>query len=228
MKKIVGISAIIILILVVFHDKIIGSYINYKLSKWVEKDVTFKEFSFEYPNLINIKGLKIINSNPITYKNIFESDEIYFNIDLMTYFLDELIIINDLVIEDPNFYLELVVKKTETQGNDENKEKIIIEDNIGVAKKINEKLPDKIWPQKKKDKNFLILKSFINNGTAFIKISSIKDPSKINLSSFEFFNIGNQKGFRHYKDILKIIFFDIFGREPDFKKKKILKEVYKF
>ena len=82
--------------------------------------------------------------------------------------------------------------------------------------------------KKKKDKNFLILKSFINNGTAFINISSIKEPSKISLSNFEFSNIGNQKGFQHYKDILKIIFFDIYGREIDFKKKKILKEIYKF
>ena len=227
MKKIIGVGAVIVFILVVFHDKIIGRYINYKLSKWVEKDVTFKEFSFKYPNLINIKGLYIISSNPINYKNIFESDEIYFNIDLKTYFLNELFIINNLVIENPNFYLELVVKKNKNQVNDESK-KIIIEDNIGVAKKINEKLPDKIWPQKKKDKNFLILKSFINNGTAFINISSIKEPSKISLSNFEFSNIGNQKGFQHYKDILKIIFFDIYGREIDFKKKKILKEIYKF
>ena len=148
MKKIIGVGAVIIFILVAFHDKIIGRYINYKLSKWVEKDITFKEFSFEYPNLIKIKGLNIINSNPINYKNIFESNEIYFNIDLKTYFLNELVIINDLVIESPNFYLELVVKKNENKGNDESIEKIIIEDNIGVAKKINEQLPDKIWPQK--------------------------------------------------------------------------------
>ena len=224
MKKLFGVSTLIIIILVIFHDKIIENYINYKLSKWVEKDISFKEFSFEYPNSVSITGLNIISSNPINYKNIFESDKIYFNIDLKTYFFNGLVIINDLVIENPNFFLELVVKK----GSDESKEKIIIEDNIGVAKKINEKLPDKIWPQKKKDKNFLILKSFINNGTAFIKISSIKDQSKISLSNFEFSNIGNQKGFQHYKDILKIIFLDIFGREPDLSKKKILKEVYKF
>ena len=224
MKKLFGVITVIVIILVVLHDKVIENYINYKLSKWVEKDISFEKFSFVYPNLINIKGLNIISSNPIEYKNIFESDEIYFNIDLKTYFLSELVIINDLVIENPNFYLELIVKK----GNEEGKEKIIIEDNIGVAKKINEKLPDKIWPQKKRDKNFLISKSFINNGTAFIKISSIKDSSKISLSSFKFSNIGNQKGFQHYKDILKIIFLDIYGRESDLSKKKILKEVYKF
>jgi hypothetical protein len=227
-KKLLGVVILIIITLIFFHNKIIEKYINYKLSKWVEKDITFEEFSFEYPNLINIKGINIINSKPINYKNIFESDEIYFNIDLKSYFLNELVIINDLVIENPNFYLELVVKNTKLEGVNESKEKVFIEDNIGVAKKINEKLPDKIWPIKKKDKNFLILKSFINNGTAFIKISSIKEPSKISLSSFKFSNIGNQKGYQHYKDILKIIFFDIFGREPDLSKKKILKEVYKF
>tara|TARA_B100000963_G_scaffold79536_1_gene67698 strand:- start:139 stop:825 length:687 start_codon:yes stop_codon:yes gene_type:complete len=227
-KKLFGIIFFITIILILFHDKLIEKYLNYKLSKWVEKDIIFKEFSFEYPNLINIKGLNIINSKPINYVNIFESDEIYFNIDLKSYFLNELVIINNLVIENPNFYLELVLKNTKFDGDNESKEKVLIEDNIGVAKKINEKLPDKIWPTKKKDKNFLILKSFINNGTAFIKISSIKEPSKISLSSFEFSNIGNQKGFQHYKDILKIIFFDICGREPDLSKKKILKEVYKF
>ena len=89
-------------------------------------------------------------------------------------------------------------------------------------------MPDKIWPVKKRDINFLILKSFINSGIANIKISSIKEPSKINLSSFEFFKIGNQKGFQHYKDVLKIILFDIFARETDQIKKKILKQVYKY
>ena len=32
--------------------------------------------------------------------------------------------------------------------------KVFIEDNIGVAKKINEELPDKIWPIKKGIKIF--------------------------------------------------------------------------
>ena len=82
--------------------------------------------------------------------------------------------------------------------------------------------------KKKRDINFLISKSFIKNGKALIKISSIKDTSTINLSSFEFSNIGNQKGLQHYKDVLRIIFFDIFAREKDFKKRRILKAAYKF
>ena len=65
-------------------------------------------------------------------------------------------------------------------------------------------------------------------GKALVKISSIKDISTINLSSFEFSNIGNQKGLQHYKDVLRIIFLDIFAREKDFNKRKILKDAYKF
>ena len=147
---------------------------------------------------------------------------------MKSYLFDKLVIINHLKIENPNFYLELLVKKNVIKDIAENKKKIIFEDNIGIAKKINENLPDKIWPQKKKDKNFLIFKSSIDSGIAFIKISSIKNESRISLSNFEFPNIGNQKGFQHYKDVLRIIFFDIFAREKDLNKRKIFKEAYKF
>ena len=207
MKKFFGGTILsIIILIIIFNNKIVEKYIVYKLSKWVEKDVVFKELNFEYPNLIKIKGLEIKNSNPVYYDNVFEAKIITINIDLKSYFFDKLVIINDLEIINPNFYLELLVIKDIT----ENKEKNIFEDNIGVAKKISKNLPDKIWPQKKKDKNFLIFKSSIDSGIAFIKISSIKNESRISLSNFEFPNIGNQKGFQHYKDVLRIIFLDSF------------------
>jgi len=227
-KLVAGTISSIIILIIIFFNQIIEKYIIYKLSKWVEKDVVFEEFKFEYPNLIKIKGLVIINSNPVYYNNIFEANIITINIDLKSYLFDKLVIINHLKIENPNFYLELLVMKNVIKDIAENKKKIIFEDNIGIAKKINENLPDKIWPQKKVDKNFLIFKSSIDSGTAFIKISSIKNESRISLSDFEFPNIGNQKGFQHYKDVLRIIFFDIFAREKDSNKRKILKEAYKF
>ena len=111
----------------------------------------------------------------------------------------------------------------------ENKTQIIFEDNIGVAKKYYQNLPDKIWPTKEKDINFIILKSKISDGIAYVKISSIKDESVNKLSNFEFAKIGNQKGYQHYKDVLKIMLFDVLERETDIKKKKIiLKKNYKF
>ena len=225
MKKfVIGIVLSSVILLIPFSNKLVEKYVVYKLSKWVEKDIIFEEFNFEYPNLIEIKGLEIKNPNPFYYNNIFEANIININIDLKSYLFNKLVMINELRINNPIFYLELIVK------NDiiENNEKISFEDNIGIAKKISKNLPDKIWPQKKKDKNFLISKSFIDNGTVFIKISSIKDVSTINLSSFKFLNIGNQKGLQHYKDVLKIIFFDVFAREKDLNKRNILKEAYKY
>ncbi len=229
MKKFFGIViSSIIFLLVIFHEKIVEKYIIYKLSNWVEREISFDEFNLVYPNLIEIKGISIISSNPVYYDNILEAELISINIDLKSYLFEKLVIVNDLKIDKPIFFLELINKKNEVDGSTKGTEKNIYDDNIGVAKKINENLPDKIWPHKKRDINFLILKSSIYSGIAHIKISSVKEPSQINLSSFEFFKIGNQKGFRHYKDVLKIIFFDIFARETDPIKKKILKEVYKF
>ena len=98
-------------------------------------------------------------------------------------------------------------------------------DNIGIAEKINNEMPDKVG-LKKRDINFLILKSNIMNGKAFIKISSILHESKIKLSSFKFANVGNDKKFQHYKSALEIMLFDIIGRVEDFDKQKILKKAY--
>ena len=218
----------IIILLFIFHEKIVEKFIIYKLSNWVEKEVSFDNFKYEYPNLIKISGLEVINANPIYNDNIFESELISIDLDLKTYLFKKLVIIKSLKIENPIFFLELNTKKSEVLDNDKNIKKNIFEDNIGVAKKINENLPDKIWPSKKRDINFLILKSSIENGIAYIKISSVEDTSKIYLSTFKFFKIGNQKGFQHYKDVLKIMLFDIFARETDQIKKETLKEAYKF
>ena len=218
----------IIILLFIFHEKIVEKFIIYKLSNWIEKEVSFDNFKYEYPNLIKISGLEVINSNPIYNDNIFESELISIDLDLKTYLFEKLVIIKSLKIENPVFFLELNTKKSEAIDNDKNIKKNVFEDNIGVAKKINENLPDKIWPSKKRDINFLILKSSIENGIAYIKISTVEDTSKINLSTFKFLEIGNQKGFQHYKDVLKIMLFDIFARETDQIKKEILKEAYKF
>ena len=107
MKKIFGAIVLsIIFFSVIFHEKIFEKYIIYKLSNWVKKDISFDEFNFKYPNVIKINGISVINSNPTYYDNIFESELIYIDIDLKTYFLDDLVIINDLKIDKPTFYLE--------------------------------------------------------------------------------------------------------------------------
>ena len=56
-----------------------------------------------------------------------------------------LIIIDNFIIENPEFFLEIIKKSPS-----------IYYDNIDLASKITEKKSDKIWPKKKRDINFLI------------------------------------------------------------------------
>ena len=93
---------------------------------------------------------------------------------------------------------------------------------------MNEKTPDKILPKKDKDINFLIRKAVLSGATAGIKVPSITDPAKIDLSEMMFSNFGNEKGYQHYKDILKIILFDLYARTENGRIKETLKKIYNF
>ena len=227
MKKIFIIFIFIIVNIFFFNKKIVEIYFLYKFSNWVEKKIIFDNFNIEYPNLVSINGLKIVNLDPFFYKNVFEVEKVDIKFDLKSLLFSKLIIINHLKIEKPKFFLELIEKKINTISSTQDT-KIIYEDNIGLAKKINENLPDKIWPAKKKDVNFLILRSYIPNGRAYIKISSITKPFEISFSDFKFIDVGNHKNHQHYKEVLKIIFFDMYASIKDYNLKKLLKNIYNF
>tara|TARA_B100001057_G_C22715835_1_gene897674 strand:- start:49 stop:741 length:693 start_codon:yes stop_codon:yes gene_type:complete len=218
----------IIIIIVLFNQKIIELYFLNKFSKWVENDVIFEDFQIIYPNIISIKNLEIKNTNLNHYDSIFKAGKIIINLNIKSFLVGDLRIVNNLIIDEPKFYLEIIQKKLQSGDETEKNTQLIFEDNIGIAKKLSQNLPDKIWPMKEKDINFLILKSKISEGIAYVKISSFKRESEISMSNFEFITTGNQKGYQHYKDVLKIMFFDIFARETNNNKKIILKKIYKF
>ncbi len=207
-------------------EKVVEKYFFYKVSKWLERRVDFDEFKYNFPGYISIQGFKVRNEDTKFYKNTFNADKIFLNIDLNSYLFKKLVIINELKIENPEFYLEIIEKKNTSDDNKEENVESTFKDNIGIAEKINNKVPDKVWPEKIRDINFLILKSYIINGKAFVKISSIPKQSNIELSSFEFTNVGNDKKFQHYKNALEIMLFDILGRINDFDKRKILEKAY--
>lgn len=227
MKKSLILFILLITSTLLFNKKLISIYFSYKFSKWVEKKVIFDEFDIEYPNSISISGLKVINSDDIYYNSIFEAENIFINFNLKSLFFSELIIVNNLLIEKPIFFLELIEKNKKSGELNETIE-VIYEDNIGLAKKINEDLPDKIWPKKNKDTNFLILNSDIIDGKAFIKVTSIPESFEIVMSKMKFSQFGNHKDNKHYKSVLKIMLFDIFARVEDSHLKKLLKQVYNF
>ena len=227
MKKLIIIFILILATIIFFNKKLIEIYFSYKLSNWVEKRIIFDDFNIKYPNLISINQLKIVNLNSFYYENVFEAEKVAIKFDLRSLLFDELIIITHLRIEKPKFFLELIEKKFSSEELTKEK-KIIYEDNIGLAKKINENLPDKIWPIKKKDINFLILRSHISDGKTYIKVSSIIEPFENLLSDFRFTNVGNHKEHQHYKEVLKLMFFDMYASVKDYDLKKLLKKVYNF
>ena len=224
MSKTIKIFLFLLIILLVFNKKLITYYYTYKLSKWIERPVVFDKFNINYPNLLEVTGIKIKNLNKFYNKNIFESDKIVLDFNLKSLLFSDLIIINNLDIENPKFFLDIVQTNKKSLKNGE----ILLtyEDNIGLAKKINENTPDKIWPPKKKDINFLILKTSITGGRAFIRTSFIAESADIKLSDMNFKKIGNEKNFQHYKEVLKFILFDIMSGTNSFEMKKILKRIY--
>ena len=227
MKKLIIIFILILATIIFFNKKLIEIYFSYKLSNWMEKRIIFDDFNIKYPDLISINQLKIVNLDSFYYENVFEAEKVAIKFDLRSLLFNELIIITHLRIEKPKFFLELIEKKFSSEELTKEK-KIIYEDNIGLAKKINENLPDKIWPTKKKDVNFLILRSYISNGKTYIKVSSIIKPFENLISDFRFTNVGNHKEHQHYKEVLKLMFFDMYASVKDYDLKKLLKKIYNF
>ena len=119
MSKVIKIFLLLFIVLLIFNKKLITYYYTYKLSKWVERPITFNEFNINYPNSLEVTGIKIKNSNKFYNKNIFESDKIVLNLNLKSLLFSDLIIINKLVIENPKFFLDIIQKNKKSLKNDE-------------------------------------------------------------------------------------------------------------
>ena len=226
MLKVIKFFFLLFVLILIFNKQLISYYFSYKFSKWTERELVFDKFDIDYPNKIEISGIKLKNSKNLFYDNIFESDKVTIVFELNSLFFSNLIIVQSLKIESPRFFLD-IFENNKTKIDNTNSSKIF-EDNIGLAKKINENFPDKIWPKKRRDINFLILKAEITGAKAFIKVSTLPIPSEVKLSNMQFNKIGNEKNYQHYKDVLRIILFDIMASTSELELKKILKTIYKY
>ena len=224
MSRAIVIILIFFSILIFFNKKIVSYYYINKFSNWVERPVKIDKLNFNYSGQIKIEGIEILNNKENYYKNIFRAEKIEIHFDTYSIFSD-LILVKSLDIYNPEFFLDINIKQ---DNQNTNKKKEIYEDNIGLAKKINENTPDKIWPKKNRDINFLVKSSILSGGIGYIKVSKIINPSKVNLSNMKFSSFGNDKNHKHYKDVLKLILFDLYARADEIKLKKILKKIYQF
>ena len=104
MSKAIKIFILLIVVALVFNKQLITYYYSYKFSKWIERQFVVDKFYIDYPNSIVVSGIKIKNSNPFYYEYILESEKIALNFDLKSLLFSNLIIINNLIVENPKFF----------------------------------------------------------------------------------------------------------------------------
>ena len=216
MKKII-LSFFLILSLVIFNKTIISQVIIFTISKLTDRNISIKNIDIDYlKKQLTLNSVEVKNTNKIYYKNIFEAEKIKIKYDFKSLFTD-LIIIDHLSFYNSKIFVDIEIT------ND-----VITNDNLEEVKKNEDNYKPKIYPTKKKDINFLILKFQTYKTQGFIKTSDELNEIKINLSNFSFNNVGNKSDFQHYKGVFKIILGDILLKIPDVNLKKLIKKTYKF
>jgi len=221
MKKMIFFFLILLIFIFLFDNKILSYFFSEKISNWTEYNSKINISKVNYfKGELEIDKIKIKNTKNIE-SDVFDANLIFIDFDYQSLF-SNLIIINQVIIIDPVFYLDI---KTQNNNTKLNKRNII--DNINITD--NSK---KIYPSKKRDKNFLISNLSIKNSKATIRYKKYINDLNINLSNITFSNVGNagkEKGnnFQHYKDVFRLILSDIFFKIPNYELRELIKKNYK-
>ena len=216
MKKII-ITFVIILPLIIFNKNIISQLIIFAIPKLTDRNISIETIDIDYLKKQLILNLvEVESTNKIYYKNIFEAEKIKIKYNFKSLFSD-MIIIDHLIFYNSKIYFDIDINN-----------EIISKDNFEEVEKQEEGYKPKIYPIKKKDINFLILKFQTYNTQGFIKSSNKSNEIKMKLSNVNFNKIGNKTGFQHYKGVFKIILGDFFLRISDINLQKLIKKTYKF
>ena len=221
MKKIIFFFLILLIFIFLFDNKILSYFFSEKISNWTEYNSKINISKVNYfKGELEIDKIKIKNTKNIE-SDVFDANLIFIDFDYQSLF-SNLIIINQVIIIDPVFYFDI---KTQNNNTKLNKRNII--DNINITD--NSK---KIYPSKKRDKNFLISNLSIKNSKATIRYKKYINDLNINLSNITFSNVGNagkEKGnnFQHYKDVFRLILSDIFFKIPNYELRELIKKNYK-
>ena len=217
----------LIFVLVIFNKQVVSYSSLYFFSKLIERKVEVDNIEINYSkNQIIVNNLKILNPKEFDYANIVEAKELTLNYDLKSLFSD-LIIINSIFVEDIYFFIE-IIKKDSEQLSPEKKQKMYV-DNIDAVEKIIKHKHPKIWPKKKKDKNFLILDFEMNNTQAYIKTSFLTSPSVVKLADIKYSRVGNGgENYLHHKIALKEIASRIIDEISNLELKNFIKKIYNY
>ena len=184
------------------------------LSKWLKRDVQISKIKKNF-----IEGRLILND--IVVKNIYGETDYLFKSDLIIIdytfnsLLQGILKINSLVIKNNHINIEVF------KINEE-----IYKDNIDIAEKITLNKPDKIWPKKMFDFNFVINLTEIINLKINIFSNFEKKENVTKFGKIEFRNIGNHKSTKHYKDALREVMTSaVYNLTNDELRKKLMKYI---
>ena len=215
-KKIVFISTLAFILLA--NKIILSKLILFSLEKWTNKDIIIKDFNITYKKReVSLNNI-IISDKDDSSKKIFQAEKIDIILKPSS-LLSTLIIIEKVEIQNPILNLDFTIS---------NDNKNLIKDNLGISKKLSKKENPKIYPKKIIDINFLVLDLSLENFKINIRRSDTNNSSTIILSNMKFKRFGNELGYRHYKDVFKIILIDLVMRIPDQELRKIIKKHYNF
>ena len=216
---------LILMILSIFFAReiIIKKTLENTLSNIIEKKTIIEEIDIDFKkSTLKFYNLKIQNDENFYYKNLLNCEEIIIIFDLKSLF-SETIKFNLLTIKKPNFYFE--INKNFEDKTDNNSE---IKDNLSIIEKTKPEYNPKVYPIKKKDKNFVINNVELLNPKANFKFLSIYEYSDFKLSEMFFSNVGNlENDTQHYKEVFKIFLTDMYLRFPNFEIRKKIKKIYK-
>ena len=204
-----------LLFLIISHEVISSKVIINRISKWIERDVFIERVNIDYLNSeLILEKLEVRGVNKSYYKNIFEADKIKIKYNFKSLF-NNLIKIDDLYVTNTIFFFEV-------------DDKVDLKEDRNIVKKIIDKNQQStIYPKKKVDKNFIILKTTISNSRSIIKTESKDKEIKLNLSDMSFVKVGNAKEAQHFKDVFKILLGDLLLRIRDQKLREIIIKTYK-
>ncbi len=186
-------------------DKFVKNYIEKKGSNIVERKLNIDDLKINFlKEEIVLENITIQNNNNFTGDLLkIKKIRILINFDtLMSNTIEAKIV----QIDGVDFYYQVLVRNGQ------------IIDNLSLInqalKEINKNKVGgkKIYPQKKKDKNFLIKKLIFINSRANVISNELKINTKTKISNMQFLNVGNSKNANHFKDVFAMILTNVINK----------------
>ena len=110
----------------IFNKQFVSYTSLHFFSKWLDRESSVDKFQINYSDsLITLNGVRIKNSKEFYYDNFVEIDKIIIDYNFKSLF-SNLVVINNLIVENPNFFLELVEnppKNEDSPGTNSHKKK---------------------------------------------------------------------------------------------------------